>query len=254
MPLMVDNQEASVLETAPAFATDSSPPPVRRSSITKPKPSTSQLQKLPKPRPPPSSTPPMPPRPLLICSIGNPGPQYANTLHSAAHTVLNRLASHLGYPSFQKDRSWGGGLLSKPPFAGGGERGNWTLWQSTAYMNDSGKGVRAALTAWKRSLPSGEGEGRLVVVHDELEKPLGAVSVKTKQGLSARGHNGLKSCAGSLGGVEWVRIGVGIGRPESRESTDVARYVLRKMDSEQKMAVEGAVEGVVEGLRRLEVG
>ncbi|KAK4501631.1 hypothetical protein PRZ48_007440 [Zasmidium cellare] len=189
--------------------------------------------------------PPTKPLPLLICSIGNPGTTYANTLHSAGHTVLNRLASHLNYPAFRKEKSWGNGLLSQ-----GGE---WTLWQSTAYMNESGKGVRAAYTAWNKSLGVGE-QGRLVIVHDELEKELGSLSVKTKQGLSARGHNGLKSILAHLGVAEFVRVGVGIGRPVSRESADVARYVLRKMTEGERERVEGCVGELVERLRGLEGG
>ena len=190
--------------------------------------------------------------PLLICGIGNPGSTYANTLHSTGLTILNRLADHLSYPSFQKDRTLGNGLVSKPPHASPGESGNWTLWQSTSYMNESGKGVKAAWTNWSRALP--DGEGGLVVVYDELEKPLGAVTVRTNLGASAKGHNGLKSIMAVVGNVPFARIGVGIGRPVSRESDDVARYVLGKMTGSQREAIEGAVGEVVRKLRELEKG
>jgi PTH1 family peptidyl-tRNA hydrolase len=120
-------------------------------------------------------------------------------------------------------------------------------------MNESGKGVRAAYQTWSRSLV-GVGGGKLVVVHDELEKPLGAVSVKTQQGLSARGHNGIKSIMGVMGNVPFIRIGVGIGRPVSREQDDVARYVLRKMDAVEKSKIEASVDVVVERLKALEMG
>lgn len=190
------------------------------------------------------------PLPLLICSVGNPGSQFANTLHSAGHTVLNRLADRLGYPNFQKDRQHGNGLISRPSISGGS--GDWTLWQSTAYMNESGKGVRAAHMAWSKNIA--DGEGRLVIVHDELEKPLGAVTLKTGQGLSAKGHNGLKSIMSVMGNTPFVRIGVGIGRPVSRDSSDVARYVLKKMDANEKSLVEGSIEQVIAKLKQLETG
>ncbi|KAK5166253.1 uncharacterized protein LTR77_008514 [Saxophila tyrrhenica] len=190
--------------------------------------------------------------PLLICSIGNPGSIYANTLHSAGHTVLNRLAAHLGAPAFQKDRSLGDGLVTKPPPVEG--RGDWTLWQSTAYMNESGKRVRAAWNTWSRALPSEGGDGRLVVVYDELERPLGSVTVRTNAGASAKGHNGLKSIMATMAGKGFVRIGVGIGRPESRESGVVSRYVLRKMTVSEKGQIEGAVEEVVGRLGELGSG
>lgn len=201
------------------------------------------------PVPLPTPMPPLQPLPLLICSLGNPGATYANTLHSAGHTVLNLIASHLAYPPFRRERTLGNGLVSKPltPL----DR-NWTLWQSTSYMNDSGKGVASAYRTWVKSLP--DGEGRLVIVHDELEKPLGAVSVKSAQGLSARGHNGLKSVLGVLGKTPFVRVGVGIGRPVSRESREVAGYVLKKMGPAEMAEMEGCVVEVVARLEGLSYG
>ncbi|KAF2211851.1 hypothetical protein CERZMDRAFT_68113 [Cercospora zeae-maydis SCOH1-5] len=189
------------------------------------------------------------PIPLLVCSIGNPGAQYANTLHSAGHTVLNHLAARLGYGPFSKERTWGKGLVSRPTSL---DSSSWTLWQSSDYMNESGKGVKAAYHEWSRKLP--DGNGRLIVVHDELEKPLGAVNVKTQQGLSARGHNGLKSIMSTIGITPFVRVGVGIGRPVSREPDDVARYVLKKMDNKEKAAVEASVEQIIAQLKKLESG
>nr|POE56651.1 peptidyl-trna hydrolase [Quercus suber] len=184
--------------------------------------------------------------PLLICSVGNPGSTYANTLHSAGHTVLSRLASHLGASIFQKDRAAGNGLVSKISGA------DWTLWQSTSYMNESGKGVRTAYMNWVKTLP--DGQGRLVIVHDELEKPLGVVTVKTAQGLSPKGHNGLKSIMSLIGQTPFVRLGIGIGRPVSREPSDVANYVLKRMTPAEKAKIEGCVEDVIAKLRLLEKG
>lgn len=198
---------------------------------------------------PTPTSPPMPINrtvPLLICSIGNPGSTYANTLHSAGHTVLNRLAEHLGYPKFHKDKILGGGLVSAK------DDGQWTLWQSPSLMNVSGKGVRTAWMNWSRTLS--EGEGKLVVIYDELEKALGTVSVKTNPGASAKGHNGLKSIMAAIAGTPFVRVGVGIGRPESRESDEVSRYVLRKMTGAEKAKIEGAIPDVIAKLQELERG
>lgn len=179
--------------------------------------------------------------PLLICGIGNPGAAYANTLHSAGLTVVKALADMLGYPQFVKDRTFGNGLVSRQP----GREHDWTLWQSTSYMNESGKGVAAAFHHFQREAP----DGKLVVIYDELERQLGSVTVRTKEGASAKGHNGLKSIMAALGGRNLVRVGVGIGRPVSRESEDVAAYVLKKMSVEDRGRIEGAVEEIV---RRLE--
>ncbi|KAK0838252.1 hypothetical protein LTR91_025870 [Friedmanniomyces endolithicus] len=189
--------------------------------------------------------------PLLICSVGNPGSTYANTLHSAGHTVVNRLVEHLGYSALRKERELGNGLVARPAIKGAA--GDWTLWQSTSYMNDSGKGVRAAHTTWAEHIPVGEG-GKLVVVHDELEKPLGAVTVRTAPGASAKGHNGIKSIISVVGATPFARIGIGIGRPASREPDEVARYVLKKMTPAEKAKIEGCVEEVIAKLKQLEQG
>jgi PTH1 family peptidyl-tRNA hydrolase len=117
-------------------------------------------------------------------------------------------------------------------------------------MNESGKGVAAAFREFSRSAP----EGRLVIIYDELERQLGTVTVRTKEGASAKGHNGLKSIMASLGGQNFVRMGVGIGRPLSRESDDVARYVLRKMTEEERNKIEGSVDEVVRRLEELKRG
>lgn len=178
---------------------------------------------------------------LLVCSIGNPGP-YLNTLHSAGHTVLNSLAASLSYSSFQKSRAYGNGLLS--------DGADFTLWQSTSLMNISGAGVAAA---WRQFQKEGRGEeAKLVVVHDELELAVGQVKVR-RGDASPKGHNGLKSINGLLKG-EYTRIGVGIGRPESRDAGVVAGYVLRKMSVGEKAKIEGCVGSVERELRRLREG
>lgn len=134
---------------------------------------------------------------------------------------------------------------------------DWTLWQSTSLMNVSGRGVQRAYNEWlqgiKRKYGDSAIEGRLVVVHDELESALGKVTIKDGT-ASARGHNGLKSCQASLGKTKWWRVGVGIGRPESREPDVVAKYVLRKMAPKEKDAVEDSAAGVFKALEAIAAG
>lgn len=115
-------------------------------------------------------------------------------------------------------------------------------------MNVSGVGVAAA---WKQFVKDSRDEGaRLVVVHDELELKPGEVKLR-KGEASPKGHNGLKSIKDHLRGQEWWRIGVGIGRPESRDPSVVAGFVLRKMSPVERAKIEGAVGRVEEELRAL---
>ena len=209
--------------------------------------------------------PPANPLPLLICSIGNPGATYANTLHSAGHIVTSFIAERKSYQPFSKGLS---GLVSRPDntqFSFSltgfkkvrgdppGPEDDWTFWQSLSLMNVSGVGVKKAYAAWLAELQrrtSPTQQGRLVVVHDELESALGKVSIR-ESGASARGHNGLKSCQQQLGGVKWWRVGVGIGRPESRDPNVVSRYVLGKISPQERNGLERGASGVVDALRTI---
>jgi PTH1 family peptidyl-tRNA hydrolase len=122
-------------------------------------------------------------------------------------------------------------------------------------MNVSGPAVAQAWSTFTRdSARSSGSEGAppiLVVLHDELEAPLGAITVRSGW-ASPRGHNGLKSIQKSLNrDTRWWRVGVGIGRPESRDPDVVAGYVLRKMSAEERGKVEGSVGKVVEAVERI---
>ncbi len=92
-----------------------------------------------------------------------------------------------------------------------------TLARPRAYMNLSGKPV-AALTAFYKVPPD-----RLVVIHDELDLPFGALRLKLGGGEG--GHHGLRSITQALGTRDYYRVRFGIGRPPGR--MDPAVYVLR---------------------------
>jgi peptidyl-tRNA hydrolase, PTH1 family len=87
------------------------------------------------------------------------------------------------------------------------------------YMNDSGRAVAALARRHKIADPS-----RIVVVHDELDLPIGRLQVKEGGGLA--GHNGLKSIRDHLHSTDFVRVRIGIGKPPGRrEGVD---HVLRR--------------------------
>ncbi len=92
-----------------------------------------------------------------------------------------------------------------------------TLARPRSYMNLSGRPV-AALAAFYKIPPE-----RLVVIHDELDIPFGAVRLKL--GGGDNGHNGLRSITQALGTPDYYRVRFGIGRPPGR--MDPAVYVLR---------------------------
>ena len=181
--------------------------------------------------------------PILVASIGNPG-ALLNTFHSAAHTTITRLGVMITAGNFVRDKNYANGLLA--------HQHQYHLWQSPVLMNLSGKAVAAAWKAFLRDLsPDQRSDARLVVLHDELESPLGNIKQKLSTS-SHKGHNGIKSCKDILGPTQpFVRIGIGIGRPDSRESADVSKYVLRKMSTEEKKKIEDAAGPVLELLNTM---
>ena len=99
-----------------------------------------------------------------------------------------------------------------------------TLAWPRSYMNLSGRPV-AALSAFYKIPPE-----RLVVVHDELDIPFGAVRLKL--GGGDNGHNGLRSITQALGTRDYYRVRFGIGRPPGR--MDPAAFVLRDFSAAER--------------------
>jgi PTH1 family peptidyl-tRNA hydrolase len=87
-------------------------------------------------------------------------------------------------------------------------------------MNDVGRSVGPARGVYRLPLE------RVLVVHDEIDLPFGEIRTRVGGGLA--GHNGLKSLRRELGGGDFARVRVGVGRPDSTDPEIVAGYVLSR--------------------------
>ncbi|MEN3536873.1 aminoacyl-tRNA hydrolase [Microbispora sp. ZYX-F-249] len=146
----------------------------------------------------------------LVAGLGNPGPEYAGNRHNAGFMVLDELAARVG-GRFKAHRSRAEvveGRLAALPVV---------LAKPLSFMNLSGGPVKALADFYKVT------PDRVIVVHDELDIPYGAL--RAKIGGGDNGHNGLKSITKSLGTRDYPRIRFGIGRPPGR--MDPATFVLR---------------------------
>ena len=92
------------------------------------------------------------------------------------------------------------------------------MLQPQTFMNESGRSVGPARGAYRVDLD------RILVIHDEIDLPFGEVRSRLGGGLA--GHNGLKSLRRDLGGPDFHRLRVGVGRPDSTDPDIVAAYVL----------------------------
>jgi peptidyl-tRNA hydrolase, PTH1 family len=153
---------------------------------------------------------------VLVVGLGNPGPEYASTRHNLGFMVTDRLAG-------EWSASWRTKFSGRLAEARDGDL-RLALLQPQTFMNLSGRSVAAAMRFYKLEPDA------LVVVHDEIDLPLGDVRAKFAGGLA--GHNGLRSLRDSLGTDEFARVRIGVGRPERGERMPVADWVLRPFPAE----------------------
>jgi peptidyl-tRNA hydrolase, PTH1 family len=151
----------------------------------------------------------------LVVGLGNPGARYAGTRHNVGFEVGSELASRWDLP---KAKGKYAGQLTEGRTGPGGPSVAVLLPQT--YMNDAGRSVGPARGAYKLPLE------RVLVVHDEIDLPFGEIRTRVGGGLA--GHNGLKSVARELGGRDFARVRVGVGRPDTTDPDLVAAYVLGK--------------------------
>ncbi len=147
--------------------------------------------------------------------LGNPGPGYAETPHNVGFKVADALARRWDLPKAKKKYA---GELSEGRTGPGGPR--VALLKPQTYMNEAGRSVGPARGSFHLDLD------RLLVLHDEIDLPFGEIRVRLGGGLA--GHNGLKSLKRELGGADFHRVRIGVGRPDSTDPDIVAAYVLGK--------------------------
>ncbi|MEW2359045.1 aminoacyl-tRNA hydrolase [Spirillospora sp. NPDC029432] len=175
--------------------------------------------------------------PWLVVGLGNPGPAYAGNRHNAGFMVLDvlggraggRFKSHKGRADVLEGRLAGArAVLAKP-------RG---------YMNESGGPVKALRDFYKVPVE------RLIVVHDELDIPYGAV--RLKRGGGDNGHNGLRSITRSVGDKDYLRVRFGVGRPPGR--MDAAAFVLKDFSAAERKELDLNVERAADAVEALLTG
>ena len=149
-----------------------------------------------------------------IIGLGNPGGKYAHTRHNAGFDVVSILAQRHGISV--RIHKYGARV-------GRGEIGGKAvlLCMPQTYMNRSGESVKELAGAL------GIRAGQLIVVYDDVDLGLGAVRIKARG--SAGSHNGMKSIIYQLQTDEFIRVRVGIGKPQG----DIVDHVLGEYSDKQ---------------------
>lgn len=176
----------------------------------------------------------------VIAFLGNYGCEYERTRHNVAWLFCERL-------NLTKCLSWTSkfnGSYAKISL----KEKNLHFIKPHTYMNLSGVSVGELCTFYK--IPSSS----LLVLHDEVELPLGTISLKYSGGLA--GHNGLRSIKEKLGTQNFWRLRIGIGRPapKSEKNIDMASYVLSKFSTEEENILFNNIAPVDEIFSHIEKG
>lgn len=165
----------------------------------------------------------------LIVGLGNPGPKYALTRHNIGFMLVDVLADAFGggarWKSEFKAETMKIQLAGQPVI----------LCKPQTFMNLSGESVQPIVGMFKIPLED------VLVVHDEIDIPFGAIRFQTKRG--AGGHNGIKSVHQHLGSDAYGRLRLGVGRPQmfvddegrtTRPAMEVHEYVLHPFSKEEQ--------------------
>src|SRR5436309_9856068 len=147
---------------------------------------------------------------LIVVGLGNPGREYVRNRHNVGWMVVDELARRHGGAW----RSKFSGRLAEVRVDGH----KVALLKPETYMNESGRSVQAAARFFKVDPDA------ILVVHDEGDFDLGRLQARRGGGLA--GHNGLRSIAQQLGTSDFLRLRIGVGRPERGDPRPLADYVL----------------------------
>ena len=177
---------------------------------------------------------------LLVVGLGNPGREYARNRHNAGYLVVDELARRHGGSWRQKFS----GQLAEIRLDGH----KVALLKPETFMNESGRAVSNAMRFFKLE-PS-----EVLVVHDEGDFDLGRLELKVGGGLG--GHNGLRSITQHLRTQDFLRLRLGVGRPERGDPRPLAAYVLSNFEPQDdaETLISRAADAVeqldAEGLER----
>ena len=147
---------------------------------------------------------------LLVVGLGNPGREYARNRHNVGWLVVDELARRHG--GSWKEKFFG--RLAEIRLDGH----KIALLKPETYMNESGRSVSAASRFYKLDPDA------VLVVHDEGDFDLGRLQARKGGGLA--GHNGLRSIAQHLKTQDFLRLRIGVGRPERGDPRPLADFVL----------------------------
>jgi PTH1 family peptidyl-tRNA hydrolase len=170
-------------------------------------------------------------RQFLIIGLGNPGPTYTMTRHNIGFMTVDRIIQKYALVALSNSID---ARISQGKISGV----SVLAAKPMAYMNRSGDPVGEIIH------DSGIQCEDMVVIHDDIDLAYERLKIKEKGGDG--GHNGLRSLIGALGTDAFLRVRMGVGRPEA--DIGVVDYVLGEFDPEQRTRLESFLSRAIEAV------
>jgi len=165
----------------------------------------------------------------LIVGLGNPGRKYSKTRHNVGFMVVDALSSKYSIPLKGKSKNFICGRCCID-----GE--DIIFLKPLTFMNRSGVAVKEAIRKYTNI-------ENLIVVHDDLDLDAGIIRIK-KDG-SAGGHKGIASVIEIIGTKDFLRLKIGIGRPDRISAEE---YVLSPFDKHERPVIKKTIEKAVDAI------
>jgi len=166
----------------------------------------------------------------LISGLGNPGDKYKYTRHNIGFLVIDEITKDLVSTN-----------INNSNFQAIVQKQNSDIYvKPQTFMNTSGESILSIAEYYNVS------NDNIIIIHDDLDLEFG--SVKFKIGGGHGGHNGLRSIDSHIGN-DYIRIRIGIGKPQRKE--DVSNYVLSNFTKEELIKLEGIISHVIQSIKAL---
>lgn len=169
----------------------------------------------------------------IIAGLGNPGRKYEMTRHNAGFLAMDLLAVQEGF-DFKKLKFHS--LIADADIAGK----RCLLMKPQTMMNNSGEAIFEAAGFYK--IP----DENIIVLYDDVSLDVGRLRIRRKG--SAGGHNGIKSIISCIGGEDFPRIKIGVGKKPSADY-DLADWVLSDFPKDKQIDLKKSLENAIEAAK-----
>lgn len=169
---------------------------------------------------------------IIIIGLGNPGEQYKNTRHNIGFLVLDKFAELNNFPEFTLQKK-PEALISQHII----EDESVILAKPQTFMNESGKTARELLANTEARM------GEIVIVHDDIDLPVGKIKVIEERGSA--GHKGVESIIKNIGNDGLIRFRIGI---QPTNDIEAKKIVLKNFSQEEQKTIDQVIEKTVSAL------